>query len=67
MAEKQLSDGGPDGTNMGQNASDLIGFYGVTNVAQASAIATAGSSLASVVAKLNSALTALRNLGLIAS
>lgn len=31
---KQLADGGGDGTSMGQNASDLISFYGVTPVAQ---------------------------------
>jgi hypothetical protein len=25
---KELSDGGPDGTRLGQSASDLIGFHG---------------------------------------
>lgn len=34
MSEKQLSDGGPDGTVLGQSASDLVGFYGETPVAQ---------------------------------
>lgn len=28
MSIKQLSDGGPDGTVMGQSATDLLGFYG---------------------------------------
>jgi len=35
MAVKQLSDGGPDGTVLGRDATtDKIGFYGVTAVAQ---------------------------------
>lgn len=32
--ETQLSDGNPAGQILGQNASDLISFYGVTPVAQ---------------------------------
>lgn len=35
MAIKQLSDGGPDGTRLGQNASDKVGFHGATPVVQA--------------------------------
>ena len=34
MAEKQLSDNGPDGTVLGQSAADLIGFHGTTGTAQ---------------------------------
>lgn len=30
MAVKQLSDGGPDGTRLGQSSTDKIGFYGLT-------------------------------------
>lgn len=46
MSEKQLSDGNPTGTNLGQNTSDLIGFHGVTNISQrAAAVLTATSSL----------------------
>lgn len=30
MAIKELSDKGPDGVRMGQSASDLIGFYGLS-------------------------------------
>lgn len=40
---KQLSDGNPDGTVLGQNAADLVGFHGVTGTAQytfVSALAT---------------------------
>jgi hypothetical protein len=34
MPVKQLSDGNPDGTVLGQSASDLISFYNVPPVAQ---------------------------------
>jgi hypothetical protein len=36
MPVKHLSDGNPDGTVLGQSASDLIAFYNVTPVAQRS-------------------------------
>jgi hypothetical protein len=35
---KQLSDGGPDGTQLGQSASDLIGFHGATPSDQRAAL-----------------------------
>ena len=31
---KQLSDSNPDGTSLGQSATDLISFYGVTPIVQ---------------------------------
>lgn len=34
MAVKQLSDGGPQGTCLGQSASDLVGHFGSTPAAQ---------------------------------
>lgn len=40
MAKKQLSDGGPDGTCLGQSASDLISFYDSTPVDQPAAVAS---------------------------
>jgi hypothetical protein len=40
MAQKQLSDGGPDGTVLGQGAADLIGFHGTTGTAQIALSAT---------------------------
>jgi hypothetical protein len=43
MALKELSDGGPDGVRLGQDTSDLIGFYGTTPVAQ-----QGGSALATI-------------------
>lgn len=33
-AVRQLSDGNSQGTVLGQSATDLVGFYGVTPVAQ---------------------------------
>lgn len=42
MAVKQLSDGGPDGANLGQSATDKIGFYGATPIAKPLA-STAGA------------------------
>lgn len=33
-AGKELSDANPSGTNLGQSATDLISFYGVTPVKQ---------------------------------
>lgn len=48
MAVKELSDGGPDGTRLGQSATDLIGFYGLaTPVARRAGAAQATSLLAS--------------------
>lgn len=34
MAADQLSKKNPDGTTLGQSASDLVGFYGATPVVQ---------------------------------
>lgn len=34
MALKQLSDGGSDGTKLGQSATDKVGLYGATPVSQ---------------------------------
>ena len=56
---KQLSDGNPDGTALGQNTSDPIAFYGVTPVAQIAATAQAAVTDASggVAAATNGILT----------
>lgn len=66
---KQLSDGRSDGTNLGQSATDKIGFYGVTNVVQPtsanqSAI-TAGATTTACNTLVIELRTALVNLGLI--
>lgn len=36
---KELSDGGPDGVRLGQDASDLVAFYGATPAAQPAVLA----------------------------
>lgn len=41
----QLSNGNPTGTSMGQSATDLISFYGVTPVAQRAAACQATSTI----------------------
>jgi hypothetical protein len=60
MAEKQLSDGGPDGTVLGQGTTDLVGFHGTTGTAQtslttlatAATVATAVASVQEIIALL---------------
>jgi hypothetical protein len=47
MTVKQLSDGGSDGTKLGQSITDKIGFYGVTPIAQKAAAAQAAVTDAS--------------------
>lgn len=68
---KQLSDGNPGGSGLGQSTTDLISFYGVTPVAQralaaqALSLASAGSwisvtsNLAAWAAEVTSTLTGL--------
>lgn len=48
MASKQLSDGGPDGTVLGQSSSDLIGFHGTAGTAQVALSATAAIATTAV-------------------
>lgn len=51
MAIKQLSDGNPDGTSLGQSPTDdKISFYGATPVVQ-NVLAT-GATTAQIVAEL---------------
>lgn len=47
MTIAQLSSGSPDGQKIGQSTSDLIGFYGVTPIAQKAAAAQAAVTDAS--------------------
>jgi hypothetical protein len=46
MPVKQLSDGNPDGTVLGQSPCDLISFYNVTPVPQRSGAAQAAAGTA---------------------
>lgn len=57
MAIKQLSDGNPLGTVMGQSSTDLIGFYGVaTPVARRANAIQATSVISAYSATTSSAL-----------
>ena len=50
MAIKQLSDGNPSGTTMGQGTSDKLGFYGLaTNIIQPSAVTTVDTTTVTTV------------------
>ena len=45
---KQLSDGNPDGTSLGQSSTDLISFYGETAVVQPSVTGIATTTISQV-------------------
>lgn len=66
MAAKQLSDGNPDGVNLGQSASDLVGFYGKAPAAQPATVADA-TDAATAITTVNTVIDRLQALGLIAS
>lgn len=61
---KQLSDGSPAGTTLGQSSTDLVSFYGVTPVVRPATIADA-TDAATAITKTNAVIAALRTLGLI--
>lgn len=63
--EKNLSDYDPDGTLLGQDSSDLIGFYGATPIAKASVTQQATATTGALRSDLDGVMTALSNLGLI--
>jgi hypothetical protein len=65
MAVKELSNGGPDGTRLGQNATDLVGFYGATPVDQPATVADA-TDAATAITTVNAVIDRLQELGLIA-
>lgn len=69
MAIKQLSDGGPQGTQLGQSSADLVGFYGKTPVAQQSLVTALATTPATtdIATAVNGVITALKNVGIISS
>lgn len=80
MGVEYVGNKNDDGLSLGQAAAELISFYGVSPVAQAATIAAATNTttttstttalttdLDSVRSKLNSVITALKNIGVIAS
>lgn len=68
---KQLSDGGPDGTLLGQSSTDKIGFYGLTtpvdqpSVTWATVATTVTTAMPGLVSNVNKLMAALVSLGLI--
>lgn len=70
MAVKQLSDGGPDGTALGQSATaDKVGFFGATPIVQPTAANQAAITAGATTTQCNALVIELRlalvNLGLI--
>ena len=65
MAIKELSDGNPDGTRLGQSSTDLVGFFGTTVAAQPTltTLATA-ATIATIRTSVQQIIAALRTLGL---
>ena len=65
---KQLSDGNPDGTSLGQSASDKISFYGATPVDQGAAVTalTTTPTATDIATAVNAIISRLQDVGLIA-
>jgi len=55
MAARQLSDGRTDGQKVGQSATDLVGFWGVTPVVQVAASAWAAVATTAAISSSTSA------------
>lgn len=66
---KQLSDKNPDGTTLGQSATDKIGFYGATPVAQGATISDIANDAngTAIATAVNALIARLKTVGLIAS
>lgn len=63
---QELSKKHPDGTSLGQSATDKVGFFGATPVDQPAAVADA-TDAATAITQCNAVIAALEELGLIAS
>jgi len=65
MAARQLSDGNDDGTILGQDGDDLVGFHGTTGTARTSLTTLAtGATAVSLTLALQSVIAYLRTKGL---
>lgn len=67
MAIKYLSDQGPDGTVLGNDATDLVGFYGATPVAQVALVTNTSGTVGNTNDAVDAIIAALQTLGLMAS
>ena len=68
MPVKQLSDGGADGTTLGQSSTDKVGFYGATPVVKGSAVTTLATTptATDIATAVNSIISRLQTVGIIA-
>lgn len=64
---KELSDGGPDGTRLGQSSTDKISFYGATPIVKAAAVTTLATTptATDIATAVNSLISRLQTIGLI--
>ncbi len=70
MAVRDLGDGRPDGTRLGQSATEKIGFFGLTTPIvrpSITAVTTTTATTALNETRITRLYTALENLGLIAT
>lgn len=67
MAIKQLSDGNPDGTTVGQDADDLVGFHGASPSDQYAVVTNTSGTLGNTNAAVDAIIALLQEKGLMAS
>lgn len=68
MALKELSDAGPEGTRLGQSATDLVGFHGATPSDQRAVTTLAtNATIATVRTAVIELINLLKEKGLMAS
>ena len=67
MAAKQLSDGNPAGTTLGQSATDLVGFHGATPSDQYAVVTNTSGTLGDTNAAVDAIIALLQEKGLMAS
>ncbi len=67
MAVKRITDGHPDGIQIGA-AADLLGFFGATPRVQVTTFSSIGTTATTAIlkARINSIRTGLRALGIVA-
>jgi hypothetical protein len=67
MAVQQLSQGSPDGAQLGSAATELVGFWGKTARIRITAIASISSAetTANVKTRLRLLITGLKNIGIV--
>jgi len=67
MGVKELSDKGPDGSRLGQSASDLVGFHGASPSDQYAVVTNTSGTLGNTNAAVTAIISLLQEKGLMAS